>query len=248
MIDTHCETATLTEAMSSQSGRRTMKQTVEAAAQSAERREKKKAMRQEQLIDAAEKVFVERGYDAATIDMITEEIGYNKRTFYLYFKDRDDVFFAVLLRSLGVLYALMRGAAEREPDGVSRLIAMGRAYYEYFRENPVYFEFNRIFETRVYYYHKKPGEDSGEFAARCQRANDRITDLLIEAIKGGIKDRSIALKLGPKKLMLILWGMTFGLVEVILMRRPHLESSYQTSADEVFGEYMSQVRRFLEGK
>jgi AcrR family transcriptional regulator len=225
-----------------------MKRTDDAAARSAERREKKKAMRQEQLVDAAEKVFLARGYEAATIDMITEEIGYNKRTFYLYFRDRDDVFFAVLLRSLRTLYALMRAAADSRREGVEKLIAMGRAYFDYFRENPVCFEFNRIFETRVYYYHRRPGEGSGEFAAQCQRANDEITDLLIDAIKDGLKDRSIALKLDPKKLMLILWGMTYGLVEVILMRRPHLETSYETSAEEIFGVYMAQVRRFLEGK
>ncbi|MBP7605298.1 MAG: hypothetical protein KBA15_15325, partial [Spirochaetes bacterium] len=82
----------------------------------------------------------------------------------------------------------------------------------------------------------------------CQRANDEITDLRIDAIKDGLKDRSIALKLDPKKLVLILWGMTYGLVEVILMRRPHLETSYETSAEEIFGVYMAQVRRFLEGK
>jgi AcrR family transcriptional regulator len=106
-----------------------MKRTGEAAARSAERREKKKAMRQEQLVDAAEKVFLAHGYEAATIDMITEEIGYNKRTFYLYFRDRDDVFFAVLLRSLRTLYALMRAAADSRRKGVEKLIAMGRAYF-----------------------------------------------------------------------------------------------------------------------
>ncbi len=224
-----------------------MKQMGKATDRSAERREKKKAMRQEQLIDAAEKIFLARGYDAATIDMITDEIGYNKRTFYLYFRDRDDVFFAVLLRSLRTLYALMHEAANSWREGNEKLIAMGRAYFDYFRGNPIYFEFNRIFETRVYYYHRRPGEDSGEFAAKCQRVNDQITDLLIDTIKDGLKDRSIALKLDPKKLMLILWGMTYGLVEVILMRRPHLETSYKTSAEEIFEVYMAQVQMFLQG-
>ncbi len=209
---------------------------------------KKKQMRQTQLIDAAEKIFINLGYDATTLEMITDDLGYNKRTFYLYFRDKDDIFFAVLLRTLEALDTRMHEAAATRITGLDKLQSLGMAYFTYFIENPVFFEFNRTFEARNYYYRRNPNSESGEFASNCLRVNDKITDLLISCIKLGMKDKSIKVKIDAKKLMLILWGMSLGTLEVILMRQKQLDATYQTSADEIFRTYLTFIKKFLDGE
>ena len=54
--------------------------------------------RKTQIINAAEGVFTEKGFDQARMDDIAEETGLSKGTLYLYFKSKDDLIIAILDR------------------------------------------------------------------------------------------------------------------------------------------------------
>jgi AcrR family transcriptional regulator len=54
--------------------------------------------RKNQIINAAEGVFTEKGFDEARMDDIAEETGLSKGTLYLYFKSKDDLIIAILDR------------------------------------------------------------------------------------------------------------------------------------------------------
>lgn len=56
----------------------------------------KKAQRRSELLLAARDVFAEKGYAAATVDDIVARAGAARGTFYLYFKDKRDVFGALV--------------------------------------------------------------------------------------------------------------------------------------------------------
>lgn len=61
----------------------------------AQRAEAAKAARREEILDAARKVFAERGFKGTTIADIAEEAGIALGTIYLYFASKDDVFAAL---------------------------------------------------------------------------------------------------------------------------------------------------------
>lgn len=54
--------------------------------------------RKTQIINAAEGVFTEKGFDQARMDDIAEETGLSKGTLYLYFKSKDELIIAILDR------------------------------------------------------------------------------------------------------------------------------------------------------
>jgi len=54
--------------------------------------------RKTQIINAAEGVFMEKGFDQARMDDIAEETGLSKGTLYLYFKSKDELIIAILDR------------------------------------------------------------------------------------------------------------------------------------------------------
>ena len=54
--------------------------------------------RKNQIINAAEDVFTQKGFDEARMDDIAEETGLSKGTLYLYFKSKDDLIIAILDR------------------------------------------------------------------------------------------------------------------------------------------------------
>ena len=60
------------------------------------------------LLRAAEKVFGEKGYYAASISEITQEAKVAMGTFYLYFKDKEDIFRALVAHMLELVRAHLR--------------------------------------------------------------------------------------------------------------------------------------------
>ena len=69
--------------------------------------------RRQAILDAALTVFAERGYEAARLDDVAAKAGVAKGTLYLYFKDKEALF-----------EALVRGAVSPILDGSARLRAI----------------------------------------------------------------------------------------------------------------------------
>ncbi|HON18246.1 MAG TPA: TetR/AcrR family transcriptional regulator [Salinivirgaceae bacterium] len=74
-------------------------------------------LRQTAIIDAATAVFLEKGYDEATFTDFAEKSNYNKRTIYLYFNSKDDIFAAVAYRVLEKIEeAIINAIDEKNQD------------------------------------------------------------------------------------------------------------------------------------
>lgn len=54
--------------------------------------------RKDQIMNAAEEVFTQKGFSNARMDDIAEETGLSKGTLYLYYKSKDDLIIAILDR------------------------------------------------------------------------------------------------------------------------------------------------------
>ena len=71
------------------------------------------AYRRDQILTAAHGVFASRGFRQATVGDIAEAAGIAKGTLYLYFKSKDDIYWAAMNRGLDGLQALTTAALER---------------------------------------------------------------------------------------------------------------------------------------
>jgi AcrR family transcriptional regulator len=87
------------------------------------RRESQAATRA-RLIQAAEKTFVHSGFEASSVERIAEAAGFSRGAFYSNFRDKDELFIAVLnkrrLEIAGALDEIFR----REPDASRRVLAV----------------------------------------------------------------------------------------------------------------------------
>jgi AcrR family transcriptional regulator len=71
--------------------------------------------RKKEILDAAEKLFAERGYEAATVNDILDAVKIAKGTFYYYFKSKEEVLDALIERRID------EGAAKAEEIAASPL-------------------------------------------------------------------------------------------------------------------------------
>jgi AcrR family transcriptional regulator len=84
------------------------------------------------LLDAAEKVFVDRGFHAASVDEVAEEAGYSKGAVYSNFENKDELFLAVLERRVDSR-ALAAGSAVPDDRPISEQAEQaGNAFFEVF--------------------------------------------------------------------------------------------------------------------
>lgn len=139
--------------------------------------------RKDQIMNAAEEVFSQKGFSDARMDDIAEETGLSKGTLYLYYKSKDDLIIAILdrifqreFRTLENLDIASTSAADaiwaftettsKDVKMMMRLLPityefMGLAFRNKFVQKAFTTYFNRYMDILVPVIQK--GIDSGEF-------------------------------------------------------------------------------------
>ena len=102
--------------------------------------------RRAQLLEAAQAVFVERGYHAAAMDDIAEHAGVSKPVLYQHFPGKLELYLALLDQHCDTLERLVREALARPTDdNQERVAATISAYYDFVsREGAA---FRMVFES-----------------------------------------------------------------------------------------------------
>jgi AcrR family transcriptional regulator len=77
-------------------------------------RERKRRETSERIIEKGLKLFVKNGYEATTLDAIAAAAGISRRTFFYYFKSKEDVLLAA--RDSGFRQALRPAMIDEPPD------------------------------------------------------------------------------------------------------------------------------------
>ncbi len=210
-----------------------------------ERKAWEKEQRRDRIVDRAQEVFFAKGFDGATIDDIAAAAGYSKRSIYLYFRDREELFLAVALRGQTLFYEMLKQALEGEGDGHG-LLRMGRAFYEFSLSHPEFFGMIMAYESRIHAYRGDDDpDDTDSPRARCRELSIRYGGLVINAIVEEIQSGRIRTSLEPLQLMLLLWGQVFGVMQIILMRKEGFGETYGITPDALFGEFLSMMIKAL---
>jgi AcrR family transcriptional regulator len=102
----------------------------------------------DQILDAAQELFLKRGYEATTVEEIASRIGATKRTIYVRFDDKAQLFRAVVAR---VLHARRPRLNTIGPNRAvdERLADMGTAVLRYILD-PVVISVTRVVAAEAY--------------------------------------------------------------------------------------------------
>ncbi len=198
------------------------------------------------LVDIAQELFFSKGYDETTMEDIAGAAGYAKRSMYLYFKDKEDLLLAVVLRGQRIFKSSLQESLVQCTPGDSLVHTLGKAFYKFSIDHPEFFNLIMIYESRVHRYYAPDGfADDGSNRAKCQVISEEYGNLVIAAIKDDIDHNRISTRLDARQLMLIIWGEAFGVMQVILMRKQMFQDAYGISHGELFGEFLRMAGRSL---
>lgn len=215
---------------------------------SADRKAWEQEQRKQRIVDMAETVFLQSGYDGATLPAIADAAGYNKRTLYLYFKDKEDIFLAVVLRGLEGLCGALKQALERTGPSSSGLRDLATAFFDFSVDHPQYLDLIMAYEGRYFVYHNRtastaPAPDS--HLEQCQQVSDEMAHLVTAAIEAGMARGGVKSDLTAHQLMLILWGQIVGVMKILRMREKNFETAFGISRRALFDRFVGMVERAL---
>jgi AcrR family transcriptional regulator len=159
-----------------------------------ERRLREKEERRSAIIEAAKKVFLEKGIEHATMKDIAAEAELSKAALYLYFKNREELTFELLHISFLKIKALIQAAADQEIDGFHKLKAVGDAFMEFYREEPEYIYFSLVIERYSYSI-----ANNLPASKRCLELLSEIQQIIESLLSAGVHDRSIRSDLDVEK-------------------------------------------------
>ena len=87
-------------------------------------------------MDAAEKLFCMKGFDATSMDEIANAAQFTKRTLYQYFENKEDLFYAATLLCFQLLHRYVNDTAKSCGNGMDRLRQGGEGYFQFYRDYP----------------------------------------------------------------------------------------------------------------
>jgi len=105
---------------------------------------KEREQRRLYILDAAEELFFAKGFSSVTMDEIAKKVGLNKATIYLYFEDKDSLFFGIVLRRMRIHLRKLEDCAHGKNTGRERVMMMVSAGFVFTQENR---DFSRLLCT-----------------------------------------------------------------------------------------------------
>ncbi|MBN2735225.1 MAG: TetR/AcrR family transcriptional regulator [Methanomicrobiaceae archaeon] len=199
----------------------------------AERRQREKEQRKTEILDAAERLFFSRSYDEVSMDEIAREVELNKATIYLYFKNKETLFAAIVLRGIAILKEKYLECMEKQVPGIVKVILMGKAYYEFSQEYPDYLRMIHFYGSERFSKENPYTEEVGKGYGVCR-------SILGDAVREGISDGTIRADLDPFLTSMYLMTSFMGILSMENRWKLAIENEGFT-----YGQFAGEFFRFI---
>ena len=172
-----------------------------------ERKEREKEHRKEEILDAAQKVFFEKGLAVATMDEIAEAAELSKGTLYLYYKSKEDMYLGVMMRGMEELHAEFERIGLSNISTVEKMVKLETAYIDYFYKERKFFQMTNFLQSP--HFHKQV---SDEMKQSCDTDGQRVWSVINDILQNGVKEGVLRSDFNPIELGIILWSSTTALL------------------------------------
>jgi len=185
----------------------------------AERKERERLQRQNLIIDAAEKVFMSKGFEHATMDDVAEAAEFSKGALYTYFQSKNELCLSIVLRGLKVLIYEFEKAVNESTLNINKIELIAKKFLSFYKKYP-----NFIFAFSNYKQHRAGCKFESSVLEDIDLENKRIRKMISKVIQDGELDNSIRSDADPKKISYILWGELSGLIPNLLHDLGNIDS------------------------
>ena len=176
-----------------------------------ERKERERLFRQNVIISAAEKVFMSKGFENATMDDIAIEAEFSKGALYTYFQSKNELCLSIVLRGLKVIVTEFEKVTSKKIISLNKIEKLASTFLKFYDQFP-----NYIFAFSNYKQHRAGCKFESPVLKYIDAENFQIREMIRQIIEDGKKDISIEQDADAIKLSYVLWGELTGLIPYFL--------------------------------
>jgi TetR/AcrR family transcriptional regulator len=204
-----------------------------AASPPATRTERRKARTAGAILEAAERLFLGRGYTATTMEDLSEAADVAVGSIYAHFGDKEGVYSALVDRALALDQRYSEEGFAVGNGPLEQLVGMGEGYLRFAGEHPAYFRLFRFPPPDRPSAAEAPGP-AARIAERISAEVTRMAGLLREAAEEGVI-RSV----DPEPMARFMWAAWDGVIAA------HLGPANMDISDTEFEQMLNQARESL---
>ncbi|WJI09935.1 TetR/AcrR family transcriptional regulator [Methanobacterium sp. CWC-01] len=169
----------------------------------AEWKEKEREQRQNYIIEAARKLLALKGFNEVSMDEIAREVGLGKSTLYLYFKNKESLYFAVVLRGIRIWVEMVKEGVKKGNTGLEKLTLYGNVNREFSNKYPDYFRL-LYSPTSIKKQFDRDKMNSSEEFREVRELFKEIMSIGIDLIQKGIDEGQIRPDVDPTEAAILL--------------------------------------------
>ncbi|GAB3924800.1 TetR/AcrR family transcriptional regulator [Larkinella terrae] len=201
-----------------------------------ERKEREKEEMRKLILQGAQKLFLENGFEKVSIRNIADAIEYSPATIYLYYKDKNDLLYAIHNIGFQKMIAEFQPALSLDAP-FDRLVELGRRYFRFAFENPEFFDLMFIMTAPI-------------DAMACR---DDIWDegkaafgILVKCVQDCI-DTGVFKTRDAEVASMMIWSMVHGNTALFLRKRLEMfeENRRKEVMEEAFNLFVETIRKGL---
>jgi len=208
-----------------------------------ERKQREKEQRRREITNAAERLFFSKAYDSVSMDEIAKEADVSKGTLFVYFKNKESLFFAVVLRGARILNIMIEENVKKCKTGLEAVDTIGATYFEFVNQYPDYHRAYLYFRSGRFAVEDEA--DLNEGAKEILRLRRETFLITCNAIKQGMEEGTFRKDLDAEEVAIFLTIVLKGLTEM----RSDLEKVLNgrgISQQEFFSDVAGFMHRMLK--
>ena len=145
------------------------------------RKEREHQIRRSEILNSAERLFANKGFHNTTIAKIAQESEFAIGTLYQFFKNKEDLYYTMVIEKLDLLYSMIGDKVNRSMDSHNRIENLIKTQLSFFQKHRDFFiifiKERRSLEATV-------NEDFGEVLRQKYLSYiDLVSNVMLEGIK-----------------------------------------------------------------
>jgi len=148
----------------------------------AERRQREKEQRRNEIITAAKDIFFGKGLEASTMDEIADRAELSKGTLYLYFQSKEELYLSLLSEGTEIITRMMKKSIMPKMNAEQKLRSIGGAYFRFYHDYPQYFKIMFLLQHGEFSEDKVSGDVTSSCMDEAGQTLNLVESVLIEGV------------------------------------------------------------------
>lgn len=208
------------------------------------RSNKKEALIQfhrENILQTAERLFMEQSVEGTTMDDIAREAEYSKATLYVYFKNKEEIVNAIVLKSMEQLRDNIHQAIEQATNWTDGYYNLCQTLANFFSEDAMASEAS-VGEAGADPDSKDATQVEKDIFSVNEEINAELTAFLVDGIAEGYLREDIPII----QTMFMIWASITGIVKTAEQKQQYMEKYLELSKDDFLKDSFTMLLRSIK--